>query len=140
MQIKKILLIIFSIIFFNYILIFSGTIKYIIFLNNLSKDALSNDQIYQKDLLVHNLTDDILYENQFYTKDITDLAGFLLITRDDLKNRNFRKIINENIKNFKISFPLLNQFSFFPSNNKNIKIIFKFSYLKLFWNISIKNY
>lgn len=139
MKLKRVIFVILSIIFLNYILILSGTVKYIIFLNNLSKDSLANHQVYLKDLLVYNLNKDILNEKNFKSNDILDLISFLLITREDIKNRNFKKIRKDNIKNLKIKLPLFDKFSFSPFNNDNMIIIFEFSYLKLFWNISIKN-
>ena len=139
MKLKRVIFVILSIIFLNYILILSGTIKYIIFLNNLSKDSLANHQVYLKDLLVYNLNKDILNEKNFKSNDILDLISFLLITREDIKNKNFKKIRKDNIKNLKIKLPLFDKFSFSPFNNDNMIIIFEFSYLKLFWNISIKN-
>lgn len=135
---KKILLSVFFIIFFHYILIFSGTLKYFIFLNSLGKGTISNNQIYNRDLLVNNLTNDILYKNEFNTKDINDLVSFLLITKNDIKSENFNKVVKENIKDLKINYPLLNQFSFSIFNNEKVKINFEFSYLKLTWNVFIK--
>ena len=135
---KKILLSVFFIIFFHYILIFSGTLKYFIFLNSLGKSTISNNQTYNRDLLVNDLTNDILYKNEFNTKDINELVSFLLITKNEIKSKNFIKVVKENIKDLKINYPLLNQFSFSIFNNEKVKINFEFSYLKLTWNVSIK--
>ena len=135
---KKILLSVFFIIFFHYILIFSGTLKYFIFLNSLGKSTISNNQTYNRDLLVNDLTNDILYKNEFNTKDINELVSFLLITKNEIKSKNFIKVVKENIKDLKINYPLLNQFSFSIFNNEKVKINFEFSYLNLTWNVSIK--